>query len=367
VKRWWFFLGLLAIAGLLLAYFLISLGSHSRETPAVATTTTALEDWNGTKLLFQSREAFTSFILNRKSNRIKIRKEEDGWNIASPIRGAVRKQFIIDFSKRLHEVILQRSFPASSDSLNQYGLSEPPYEIELTTNLHTEVRVLQVGRTAADGQSTYVRWKNENRIFLMQGSLSQLFSTALEDIRTPHLFSVPSEEVMGFERKTKSGDWTASLYGHQWYLHQPKEIRLHRKRMDHYVRRWAQLEIQAYSWETGLPEVGEENEIILLTRNRKFSCRIGELDPLKGSYPLVCPEESIEVWVAAKNLEPLIETPYQDLIPRLISETPFPLLGRIEVTLGSGKLTFFRKNDVWFRQENRTDPQVFARTNTWDF
>jgi len=130
--------------------------------------------------------------------------------------------------------------------------------------------------------------------------------------------------------------------------------------MDRYVRGWAQLEIQAYSWETGLPEVGEENEIILLTRNRKFSCRIGELDPLKGSYPLVCPEGSIEVWVAAKNLEPLIETSYQDLIPRLISETPFPLLGRIEVTLGSGKLTFFRKNDVWFRQENATSLQGFA-------
>ena len=96
------------IAGLLLTYFLISLRSHSQQAPTIATTTTLEEDWDGTKLLFQSREAFTSFILNRKNNRIKIRKEEDGWNIASPIKGAVRKQFIIDFSKRLHEIILER-------------------------------------------------------------------------------------------------------------------------------------------------------------------------------------------------------------------------------------------------------------------
>jgi hypothetical protein len=305
------------------------------------------------KLLLGSREELESFSLTRKSLYLKIAKEKEGWRLTSPIEGPVRSDFLNMLFRNFHTGVLESPFFVSRKKFREFGLDPPVYQVTFTTTASRKQRTLLIGDDTPAADAAYAMWQGGNRIYLLKGDLKAALKSPLSSIRTEQLFSGYPDSLARLEVNWEKNAFQAALQPDStWRLSKPTDIPLDNKRVrDYAILFWA-LKIKAFPEEGKVMPAIPEKYYVKLERSNRKPCTlwIGPLDPAQSAYPVFYQEENLRVWIARKDLEPLLILPYDSLAARNFVNFPREKVYRVKISLAGQDFWFVLDRNLWHEE-----------------
>ena len=115
------------------------------------------------QLLLGQREELETLVLVRKDLRLKMAKTKKGWFLLSPVQGKVEDSLLSETFRQFHTLALEKPFEVEPKEMNRFGLTEPRFQLEFTTTLNGETRILRLGDRTPQGNFTYAHWLGEKR------------------------------------------------------------------------------------------------------------------------------------------------------------------------------------------------------------
>ncbi len=169
---------LISLTGILFITYIIQLKLNSKTSVKQIKTKTAIEKIQ---------------ISNYKGN-ISLSKENENWQINSKF--PANKELCEYILEQLSNVkILDTVSKTSNEAdIEKYGFNNP---IQVTgfSSQNQEVQKIIIGKTSTTGNQTYVKFKNENEIYLASGNLVLAFNISENDISDFTLYSVLPNDI----------------------------------------------------------------------------------------------------------------------------------------------------------------------------
>ncbi len=293
-------------------------------------------------------EELESLVLARQDLRIEMKKMDDSWRLLAPVRGVVRGSFIKELSQRLHEIILEGPFLVEPEDLSRFGLSAPTCVLELSTTQIPQKRLLQIGDETPDRRSIYVKWQGDPHVYLVQRQVRDILNITVATVRTDKVFSSVPRPLAGFEVRWKDRELKAIVKNNRWRSGDELGRALDPERINDFLEGFWDLWIQRYADQDPFPEIPEENYVKFERMGASpWILWVGPPDETRDAYPVFFPEDDLKVWVARKDLGPLLAVPFDALYSRSFLDFSTRQLDRVKFQMNDREISFVSKEGIW--------------------
>lgn len=120
------------------------------------------------KLLNFSPEKVQEIVLNKKGQRILLKKEDNQWKIKEPVESIARTDRVLSILSVFdYGIVREITTNPTPSELSDYGLDRPEIELEIKVKGEDSFQTLVIGGNSPSESCCYGKLKNQPRIVLL--------------------------------------------------------------------------------------------------------------------------------------------------------------------------------------------------------
>ena len=169
--------------------------------------------------------------IQRAGTTMNFERKSDGWYMTAPRSQRAEGSVLDGLASTLSFVNVDRTFPATPDSLNSFGLKEPTVTLDFTLNNGTS-HELRFGSKDFSASSIYALIDDGKQISLMSDSLYTSADKSPDDFRDKSLTTVATGDANFFDLVNTSGEISGSKKDTVWTLSKPRSVAGDRAKID---------------------------------------------------------------------------------------------------------------------------------------
>ena len=169
--------------------------------------------------------------IQRAGTTMNFERKSDGWYMTAPRSQRAEGSVLDGLASTLSFVNVDRTFPATPDSLNSFGLKDPTVTLDFTLNNGTS-HELRFGSKDFSASSIYALIDDGKQISLMSDSLYTSADKSPDDFRDKSLTTVATGDANFFDLVNTSGEISGSKKDTVWTLSKPRSVAGDRAKID---------------------------------------------------------------------------------------------------------------------------------------
>jgi Domain of unknown function (DUF4340) len=224
--------GLLAASFLLLVLAGIIWWSNRKvatadKTPVESTTT---------KLLGVPEDQFQDIEIKKRAGEIiHLQRTDSKWQIVSPDALPADPEAVSSMLSSLSSLSSDRTVEEKAASLDQYGLSQPAFELYVTDKKKKTSKLL-IGDDTPAGTAVYAAIAGDPRVFAISSYKKSSFDKSANDLRDKRLLIFDSDKVSSVELNAKKQTVALARSKDEWQIVKPKPFRADRSHVEELLR-----------------------------------------------------------------------------------------------------------------------------------
>ena len=224
--------GLLAASFLLLVLAGIIWWSNKK----VATADKTPVENTATKLLGIPEDQFQDIeIKKRAAEIIHLQHTDSKWQIVSPDALPADPEAVSTMLSSLSSLSSDRTVEERAASLDQYGLSQPAFELNVTDKKKKTSKLL-IGDDTPAGTAVYAAIAGDPRVFAISSYKKNSFDKSENDLRDKRLLIFDSDKVSSVELTAKKQIVAFARSKDEWQIVKPKPFRADRSHVEELLR-----------------------------------------------------------------------------------------------------------------------------------
>ncbi len=224
--------GLLAASFLLLVLSGVIWWSNRKaatadKTPAETTTV---------KLLTLPEDQIQNIeIKKRAGETIKLQRSDSKWLIAAAEPLRADPDAVSSMLSTLSSLSSDRTVEEKTTSLEQYGLTQPAIELNITDK-NKKIAKLLIGDDTPAGTAVYAAIAGDGRVFALSSYKKNSFEKSTNDLRDKRLLPFDSDKVSSIEITAKKQTVAFGRSKEEWQIVKPKPFRADRSQVEELLR-----------------------------------------------------------------------------------------------------------------------------------
>lgn len=210
----------------------------AEKAPAASTTV---------KLLNVPEDQIQSIeIKKRTGDSLHLQRIDSKWQLATPEPLSADPDAISSMLSSLSSLSSDRTIEEKAASLDQYGLTQPAMELNVTDKNKKSTRLLFGDDTPA-GSAVYAAIAGDTRVFALSSYKKNSFDKSANDLRDKRLLSFDSDKVSSLELTAKKQTVAFGRSKDEWQIAKPKSFRADRSQVEELLRtlRDAKMDLSA--------------------------------------------------------------------------------------------------------------------------
>jgi hypothetical protein len=206
--------------------------SHHKPTETVQATNN-----ESPKILTLNESDIGSVELKKKDGSdLQLAKDNQGkWQITSPEKLAADQSAVSGLVSALSSLTSERVVEDKPDNLNQFGLTAPALEVDITAK--TDTRKLLIGDDTPTNNAAYVKLESDPRVFTIAGYTKGNIEKSVNDLRDKRLLTIEPDKVSQVDLKSNQEQVEFGRDKDQWQILKPKPLRADSSQVDDLLRR----------------------------------------------------------------------------------------------------------------------------------
>jgi len=224
----------LAIASVVLAALTGALYWSNHHKPA---DTTAASADTPPKVLTLNEAVISKIGLKRKgADEVVVAKNGSGkWQLIAPKSLEADQSAVSGIVSTLASLNSERLVEEKTDHLNQYGLSQPLLEADITEK-ENRTKKLLIGDDTPTGNAVYAKLEGDPRIFTIASYNKNSIDKTSNDLRDKRLLTVNPDKISKLELVAKKPGLEFVRNKDQWQIVKPGPFRADSSRVEDLVR-----------------------------------------------------------------------------------------------------------------------------------
>ncbi len=226
------FKGLLTASSLLLVLTGIIWWSNKKT----ATTDKTPAERATTKLLSITEDQIQDIeIKKRAGETIDLQRTGSKWQIAASEPLRADPDAVSSMLSTLSSLSSDRTVEEGATSLDQYGLTQPAIELNITDKNKKTAKLL-IGDDTPAGTAVYAAISGDPRVFALSSYKKNSFDKSPNDLRDKRLLPFDSDKVSSLELTAKKQTVAFGRNKDEWQIVKPKPFRADRSQMEELLR-----------------------------------------------------------------------------------------------------------------------------------
>src|SRR5919201_1359774 len=126
-----------------------------------------------------------------------LKKETGSWQIVQPLSTKADESEASSITSALASAEITRVIDENPTNLNEYGLSNPRFQVEFKAASDKDYRKLLIGEKTPTGGSLYAKRNDEKRVFSIASFQENTFNRTTFDLRDKVLLKFDREKIDG--------------------------------------------------------------------------------------------------------------------------------------------------------------------------
>src|SRR4051794_7211092 len=150
-----------------------------------------------------------------------VKKEGSGWQIVQPLSAKADEGEASSITSALASVEITRVIDENPTNLNEYGLSNPRFEVDFKAAGDKDYRKLLVGEKTPTGGGVYAKRNDEKRVFAIPAFQENTFNRTTFDLRDKVLLKFDREKVDAIDVSAGGKTLDMAKDGGDWKIAKP--------------------------------------------------------------------------------------------------------------------------------------------------
>src|SRR6266851_9568657 len=224
--------GLLTACLLLLALSAAVWWSNKKAANAEKST---LES-TSTKLVNIPEDQFREIeIKHRAGETVHLERTDSKWQITLPKPLPADPDAISSMVSTLAALSSDRIVEEKATSLDQYGLTQPAMELDITDK-NKKTAKLMIGDDTPAGTAVYASIAGDPRVFALSSYKKSSFDKSPNDLRDKRLLPIDSDKASSLELTAKKQTIAFGRNKDEWQILRPKPFRADRSQVEELLR-----------------------------------------------------------------------------------------------------------------------------------
>jgi hypothetical protein len=189
------------------------------------TTSTASADTPPKILALKDGDISKIEIKKKGTEEVSLAKNEAGkWQITSPRALGADQEAVSSMVSTLSSLGSERLVDDHANDLNQYGLTRPSLEADITTKDNKSQRLL-IGDDTPTGSGAFAMLAGDSRVFTVASYTKTSVDKSANDVRDKRLLTADFDKVSQIELIAKKEDIVLGRNKDAWQIVKPKPLR----------------------------------------------------------------------------------------------------------------------------------------------
>jgi hypothetical protein len=176
-------------------------------------------------------------LLKPGSDSIELVKLADSWNIAKPSPMPADQDAVSMLTGSLATLTADRLIDEHPASLNEFGLTTPPLELDVNLKGGKTTKLL-IGSDTPAGTGTYAKLDGDPKVYTLPSSTKAGFDKTVNDLRDKRLLTFNQDKLTAVALTGKSAtfEFGRNAQG-DWQITKPKPMRADSLQVDDLIRK----------------------------------------------------------------------------------------------------------------------------------
>ncbi len=196
------------------------------------------------KILSIKEADIVKFDLKPKGkDQVSVQRDTSGkWQMTAPKPLPVDQSAVQSLLGTFSSFGSERVVEDKASTLDQYGLSSPVLEVDLTEKDKKSQRLL-LGDQAPTGNTIYAKLADDPHVYLIASFQQTSIDKSANDLRDKRLLTVSPDKISQVELVKKNGDVAFARSKDSWQIVKPSPARADDYQVDQMVRKLAQAQM----------------------------------------------------------------------------------------------------------------------------
>jgi hypothetical protein len=174
-------------------------------------------------------------IKHRSGETVHLQRNDAKWQITAPKSLPADADAVSTMLSTLSSLSSDRTIEDKAASLDQYGLTQPAIELDITDK-NKKTSKLLVGDDTPAGTAVYAAIPGDPRVFALSSYKKSSLDKSTNDLRDKHLLTFDSDKVSSIELTAKKQTITFGRSKDEWQIVKPKPFRADRSQVEDLLR-----------------------------------------------------------------------------------------------------------------------------------
>jgi hypothetical protein len=164
-------------------------------------------------------------VTSEKGDVTTLKKENGGWNIASPLTSKADESEASAITSALAQLEIVRVIDENPSDLKDYGLTTPRIEVGFKTAGDKDYKRLVVGDKSPTGSDLFAKRNEDKKVFLIPAFQENTFNKSTFDLRDKIVLKLDRDKVDGLEVNAGGKKLEMAKDNAEWKITQPIQTR----------------------------------------------------------------------------------------------------------------------------------------------
>jgi len=187
-------------------------------------------------------------IKKRAGDSVRLQRNDSKWQLATPGPFSADPDAVSSMLSSLSSLNSDRTIEEKAASLDQYGLTKPAMELNVTDK-NKKSTTLLFGDDTPAGSSVYAAIAGDPRVFVLSSYKKNTFDKSASDLRDKRMLPFDSDKVSSIELTAKKQTIAFGRSKDEWQIVKPKPFRADRSQVEELLRTLGDAKIDLSSAE----------------------------------------------------------------------------------------------------------------------
>jgi Domain of unknown function (DUF4340) len=176
-------------------------------------------------------------LIKAGADPIELTKLADSWVIAKPAAMPADQDAVSMLTGSIATLNADRVIDEHPSSLNEFGLTNPPSEVDVTVKGGKTTKLL-LGSDTPAGTGTYAKLESDPKVYTLPTYLKTSFDKSVNDLRDKRLLTFNQDKLtaVAVTGKGQTAEFSKNAQG-DWQITKPKPMRADSVQVDDLIRK----------------------------------------------------------------------------------------------------------------------------------
>src|SRR6266436_1999655 len=315
-----------------------------------------------TKLVNIPEDQFREIEIKRRSGEtVHLQRRDSKWQITAPKSLPADADAVSSMLSTLSSLSSDRTVEDKATSLDQYGLTQPTIELDITDKNKKTSRLL-IGDDTPAGTAVYAAIAGDSRVFALSSYKKNSLDKSANDLRDKRLLTFDSDKVSSIELTARKQTIAFGRSKDEWQIVRPKPFRADRTQVEELLRTLREAKMDLSGSEDGKKaSAAFSSGTPIATARITDVSGARELQVRKNKEDYYAKSSVVAgVYKISSGTGPGLDKSIDDFRNKKLFDFGYADLDRIELHDGSKGYFLTRSSSDWWSNGSRMDPETVS-------